>query len=389
MRRKLLAGTAAASAAVASLQSYWSVRRLHQTRTPTASVHEPVPVAAGPQRVALVLNPTKLQAASARALVEQACSDAGWEPPLVLETTVEDPGTGQAERALDAGADVVIAAGGDGTVRAVASALAHRSAALGLLPLGTGNLLVRNLGLPYHDVAGCLRIALHGHERRIDAARITLRNDRTQVTSEHPFLVMGGVGFDASVVADAKQDLKERFGWLAYSEAGVRHLPGRRRRISISLDGQPPQSRKVRSLLVANCGKLPAGVDFVPDAMIDDGYLDVVVLSPRSLLGWTWMAAKILLRHRGGIPVLNYYRAREVTVRSVEPIATQLDGDPSGAITSLTARVDPDALMVRVPASAPGPSGSTSRSPLPRGGWEWLRRNRPGRRRSTRPGLTP
>lgn len=361
MGRKLLAGTAAASAAAASLQSYWSVRRLRQTRTPTASVQDAVPVTPGPQRVALVVNPTKSQATQARALLEQACSEAGWEPPLILETTVEDPGTGQAERALAAGADLVIAAGGDGTVRAVAKALAHAPASLGLLPLGTGNLLVRNLGLPYHDVAGCLRTALHGHERRIDAAGITLRNERTGASSEHPFLVMGGVGFDASVMADAKQDLKEKFGWLAYSEAGVRHLPGRRRRISISLDGQPPQSRKVRSLLVANCGKLPAGVDFVPDAVIDDGHLDVVVLSPRSLLGWSWMAAKILLRHRGGIPVITYYRAREVTVWSAEPIATQLDGDPSGSITSLTARVDPDALMVRVPPSgAPGPSGSTS-----------------------------
>ncbi|MFC3300907.1 diacylglycerol/lipid kinase family protein [Arthrobacter agilis] len=365
MRRKLLAGTAAASAAAASLQTYWSVRRLQQTRPPTASVHESLPVAEGMQRVALVLNPSKLQAGVTRELVERSCSDAGWEPPLILETTVEDPGTGQALRALEAGADVVVAAGGDGTVRAVAQALAHRPAALGLLPLGTGNLLVRNLGLPYHDIAGCLRIALHGHERRIDMARITLRNDQLGTSSEHPFLVMGGVGFDASVVADAKQDLKEKFGWLAYSEAGVRHLPGRRRRISISLDGQPPQSRKVRSLLVANCGKLPAGVGFVPNAVIDDGFLDVVVLSPRSLLGWTWMAAKILLRHRGGTPVISYYRAREVTVWSGDPIATQLDGDAAGATTSMTARVDPDALMVRVPAPAPGPSGSTSVLPLP------------------------
>ncbi|WP_104168180.1 diacylglycerol kinase family protein [Arthrobacter sp. SX1312] len=365
MRRKLLAGTAAASAAVASIQSYWSVRRLQQTRTPTASVHEPVPVGSGPQRVALVLNPTKLQAHAARALVEQACSDAGWTPPLILETTIADPGTGQAEQALAAGADLVIAAGGDGTVRAVARALAHQPAALGLLPLGTGNLLVRNLGLPYNDVAGCLRLALHGFERRIDMGRITLRNEHTMTVSEYPFLVMGGIGFDASVMAATKDDLKEKYGWLAYSEAGMRHLPGRRRRISISLDGQPPQTRKVRSLLVANCGKLPAGVDFVPDARIDDGYLDVVVLSPRSLLGWTFMAAKILLRHRGGIPVISYYRAREVTVWSGEPIATQLDGDASGTVTSMTARADPGALMVRVPPPVPGPPGSAPALSLP------------------------
>ncbi|WP_434995548.1 diacylglycerol/lipid kinase family protein [Arthrobacter sp. Ld5] len=368
MRRKLLAGTAAASAAVASLQSFWSVRRLHQTRTPTASVHEPVPAAGGPQRVALVLNPTKLQAAATRALVEQACSDAGWIPPLILETTLEDPGTGQAGQALAAGADLVLAAGGDGTVRAVAEALARRPAALGLVPLGTGNLLVRNLGLPYNDVAGCLNIALHGFERRIDMARITLRNEQTTTASDHPFLVMGGIGFDASVMASTKDDLKEKYGWLAYSEASVRHLPGRRRRISISLDGRPPQTRKVRSLLVANCGKLPAGVDFVPAARIDDGYLDVVVLSPRSLIGWTFMAAKIILRHRGPTPVISYYRAREVSVWSGEPIATQLDGDASGTVTSMTARADPGALVVRVPPPVPGPPAGVS--PVP----SWRRR---------------
>jgi len=371
MRRKLLAGTAAASAAVASVQSFWSVRRLQQTRTPTASVHEPTPVGDGPQRVALVLNPTKLHAAATRALVEQACSDAGWTPPLILETTIGDPGTGQAERALAAGADLVIGAGGDGTVRAVAEALAHQPAALGLLPLGTGNLLVRNLGLPYNDVAGCLRLALHGYERRIDMARITLRNEHTTTVSEYPFLVMGGLGFDASVMAATKDDLKEKYGWLAYSGASVRHLPGRRRRISISLDGQPPQTRKVRSLLVANCGKLPAGVDFVPAARIDDGYLDIVVLSPRSLLGWAFMLAKIVLRHRGVIPVISYYRAREVTVWSGEPIATQLDGDASGTITSMTARADPGALVVRVPPPVPGPPVSPS---LPTPAW---RRRRP------------
>ncbi len=359
MGRKLLAGTAAASAAAASIQSYWSVRRLRQTRAATASVNQPMPVTAEPTRVALVINPSKLHAGTTRGLVIEACAAAGWEPPLILETTIEDPGTGQAEHALAEGADVVLAAGGDGTVRAVAQALVHAPAALGLLPLGTGNLLVRNLGLPYNDIAGCLHVALHGSERRIDLGLITLRNDRTESGSEHLFLVMGGAGFDASVVTDAKQELKEKFGWLAYSEAGVRHLPGRRRRISISLDGGAPQTRKVRSLLVANCGKLPAGVDFVPDAVIDDGYLDVVVLSPRSLLGWTWMAAKILLRHRGGIPVISYYRVREITVWSAEPIATQLDGDPSGAMTSLTARVDPDALMVRVPSPTPGRSGSS------------------------------
>ena len=359
MRPKLIALTAAAAAA--SARSWWQVRRLKQQGAPAATVHSLIPVPPGPQKVALILNPVKLNAVETRALVEQACSDAGWEPPLILETTVEDPGTGQAELALEAGADVVLAAGGDGTVRAVAQALAHGSAALGLLPLGTGNLLVRNLGLPYNDIAGCLEAALHGNQRRIDMATVQLRNESTGTASTAPFLVMGGVGLDATVVAATKDDLKEKFGWLAYSEAGVRHLPGRRQRVSISLDGGSPQSRKVRTVLFANCGRLPAGIDFIPDSIIDDGYLDIVVMSPRSLAGWLWVAGKIVFRHRGEIPVIKYYRAREVTVWTAEPTHTQLDGDLSGAVTSLTARIDPAALLIRVPAGEPGSTVETAR----------------------------
>ena len=359
MRPKLIVLTAAAAAA--SVRSWWQVRRLKVQGAPAATVHPLVARTAGPQRVALILNPVKLNAAETRALVEQACSDAGWDPPLILETTIEDPGTGQAHLALEAGADVVLAAGGDGTVRAVAQAMAHGPAALGLLPLGTGNLLVRNLGLPYNDIAGCLQVALHGSQRRIDMATVLLRNETTGTASEAPFLVMGGVGLDAAVVAATKDDLKEKFGWLAYSEAGVRHLPGRRQRVSISLDGGAPQSRKVRTVLFANCGKLPAGIDFIPDSIIDDGYLDIVVMSPRSLAGWLWMAAKIVFRHRGEIPVIKYYRAREVTVWTAEPTHTQLDGDLSGAVTSLTARIDPGALLIRVPDGQPAAASTVAR----------------------------
>lgn len=343
-------------AAAALITSWWGVRRLQQTRARAdASVRStpPTPVR---QKVALVLNPVKLNAAAARHQVELACSEAGWDPPLVLDTTVEDPGYGQALLALQAGADVVLAAGGDGTVRAVAHAVAHHGAALGLIPLGTGNLLARNLGMSVGDIHRSVRQALHGSQRRIDMGRIELRNDLTGTGTQHVFLVMGGIGLDAKVVAATRQGLKKRLGWLAYSEAGMRVLPGRGQRVSISLNDQPAQNRKVRSVLFANCGKLPGGIEFIPDSTIDDGFLDVVVISPRSLLGWAWVAAKILFRHRGPTPVIKYYQAKKVTISVSEPTETQLDGDLSGAVTSLTVEVDPGALTVRVPREAAGPS---------------------------------
>ena len=110
------------------------------------------------------------------------------------------------------------------------------------------------------------------------------------------------MGLDAEVVGDTNEDLKKAVGWLAYTEAGVRHLPGRRKRVTIAMDDEPEQSRKIRSVLFANCGLIPGGIDFIPHAMIDDGMLDIVVMSPRSAFGWLAMYAKILFKHNQTCP---------------------------------------------------------------------------------------
>lgn len=307
-------------------------------------------LAPGDQRVAVVLNPIKAQAPAARVLLAEACELAGWDPPLVMETTPESPGYEQALRAVNLGADVVVAAGGDGTVREVARALAGTPAALGLLPLGTGNLLARNLGVPVTDLPAAVRAALHGPERRIDMGTMTLENAVTGEGSSSAFLVMGGIGLDAEVIAATRDDLKKRVGWLAYGEAGVRLLPGRRTKMSISVDGEPARVRKVRSVLFANLGRLPAGIDFIPEARVDDGLLDVVVMSPRSLAGWLWVTGKVVTRYPRDLPVIDHRRARTVEIRVGQPTRTQLDGDVTGAATTVRVEVNPLALLIRAPS---------------------------------------
>lgn len=307
----------------------------------------------GPQQVAVLLNPVKARAAEALDLIVAGCAAAGWETPLVLETSREDPGSSQTRAAVAHGADVVLACGGDGTVRRVAEALAGSGVAMGLIPLGTGNLLARNLAMDVTDLGANVQTALFGDQRHIDTAGIQLHNAVTGRRAAYTFLVMAGIGFDAKMISDTRDELKKNVGWLAYGEAGVRHLPGRRTKVGISLDGGPVQQRKVRSVLFGNCGMLPGGIDFIPDAIIDDGVLDIVVLSPRSAIGWLAMLGKVLFRHRRGLPVLDYYRARSVQLSCQDPLDTQIDGDPSGAATSVTVRVAPQALLVRVRPTLP------------------------------------
>ncbi|WP_258934428.1 acylglycerol kinase family protein [Nesterenkonia pannonica] len=112
--------------------------------------------------VGAVLNVTKEQAPEAVRLIEFTCYEAGMETPLVMASTAEDPGHVMTRRALDAGCDVVLAVGGDGTVRAVAAELAGTSTPMGVVPMGTGNLFARNIGLPHDDLLICVHEAIHG-----------------------------------------------------------------------------------------------------------------------------------------------------------------------------------------------------------------------------------
>src|ERR1700748_663256 len=109
--------------------------------------------------------------AGCRNIVRLAMDDHGWDEPLWLETTPEDPGRGQAKSAVSAGADLVLACGGDGTVTACAEGSAGTGVPLAIIPMGTGNLLARNIGLPVGPDEA-LAVALGGVQRPVDAGRV-------------------------------------------------------------------------------------------------------------------------------------------------------------------------------------------------------------------------
>lgn len=300
------------------------------------------------RRVAVVVNPTKFpDTAAVREVVEDACAEHGWARPMWLETTAEDTGTGQARQALDAGVDLVCALGGDGTVRTVAEVLVGTGTPLGLLPGGTGNLLARNLGLPFADLEGSLVVALDGVDRAIDVGVVRFDvSGEDQDAPDRVFLVMAGLGFDAAMMAGAPERLKARVGWLAYAVSGLRNLSGPRVRARLEVDDEPSYGRRLHTVVVGNCGQLTGGLELMPEAEVDDGWLDAVVLSPRGVVGWASVGMRLLTKR--GHPRVDRLRCKAVRVTLESAEEAELDGDTIGPVRAMRVRVEPGALLVRV-----------------------------------------
>jgi diacylglycerol kinase family enzyme len=245
--------------------------------------------------VAVVFNPVTGggEGAERRRDTEQALAGAGLDV-LWLETTREDPGQGVTRRAVAEGVDLVIAQGGDGTVMACVTGLAGSDVPLAVLPGGTGNDLVRGLGLPPDPVA---------------AAR-------------------------------------------ALADCRPRRRPARFR---LRLDDRDPIGRVGQGVLVGNLGRLQGGLPIMPDARPDDGLLDVAVLRTRTLPDWLRLAARVLLRRRRKDPELEVFRARRIEVRCDRPQPVERDGDPAGESDHLVVEVVPAALTLCVPRQGRNP----------------------------------
>ncbi|GAA1635971.1 diacylglycerol/lipid kinase family protein [Microbacterium flavum] len=317
------------------------------------------------RRAALVYNPTKVDAENLRARVAAHAAAAGWADPLFFETTVDDLGDGVTRDALDAGAAAVLVAGGDGTVRAVSQAMAGSGVPLTIVPSGTGNLLARNLDLPLADPDAMVAATFSGDVHAIDVgwARLVRAGGHHE---EHAFVVMGGMGLDAAMIANTSGDLKKRVGWVAYVDGAAKSLvKAKPFPIMYQVLGHRMHRAQIQSVLFANCGSLPAGLELIPEASVADGDLDVVIFQPKTALGWlaVWRrvawdnsvlrkfrAGRSILRLRTKDNTVRYAKGRgvELAASAAQPI--QLDGDEFGEATAVSARVDAGALRLAVPA---------------------------------------
>ncbi|QYG11952.1 diacylglycerol kinase family protein [Microbacterium sp. PAMC22086] len=321
-----------------------------------------------PRQAALVYNPIKVDGKHLRARVRDLSREAGWEHPAFYPTTVEDAGQHATAQALERGVDVVLVAGGDGTVRAVSEAIANSGVPLAILPSGTGNLLARNLGLPLGDPTEMIRAALGDFRHPIDIgwARLT-RQDGEE--ARHAFVVLAGMGLDAEMIANTRSDLKRSVGWIAYVDGAARSLPRAKPfRAVYQVDEGRLHSHRAYSLLFANCGTLPAGISLIPDASITDAALDVAVIQPTGIFGWFGVWRKIwwdnsvlhrfragrrVLEHRGKNASVHYFHGSAAEAASTDPVPIELDGDEFGEAVRITCWADPGALLLALPSGHP------------------------------------
>ena len=296
------------------------------------------------KKLAVILNPSKIdEAPQFRTLVEALATDSGFASVVWWETSVEDTGHGMAHEAAVSGCDLVLAIGGDGTIRAVCEELAGTGIPVGIVPAGTGNLLARNLDIPLY-LRSAVDIGLNGQDRAIDMVEVT--GDKME---DATFLVMAGMGFDAAIMEGVNEDIKAKVGWLAYVWSALKSLMFPAIRVEVSVDGGEFTRHRARTLVIGNVGSLQGGMPLIPDAAIDDGQLDVVLLYPRRFLSWLPLAARVLTKNKRTDELITRMTGREVVVRAGTDAPRQLDGDLIAPGKELHARCVHGRLLVRVP----------------------------------------
>ncbi len=311
------------------------------------------------RRLAIVWNPSKTDRDALAEGLRAALSDTAAPEVSWWETTEDDPGRDATAQAIAWNPDLVVVAGGDGTVRAVAEHLAgiDSSVELAIVPLGTGNLLARNLDIPLNDLPAAFTRALTGQPRSVDMGWVDV--ELADGHERHGFVVMVGFGIDAHMIAETNDDLKDKAGWLAYVESLGRALSASDIvPFHITADDQPARDEEGHTLLIANCGTLQGGFTLLPDADPSDGELDYLLLSAEGIGQWAG-TLKTMLWDNGlkrlignsdettSTDTVTHARARKLEVTLPEPRPFEIDGEQIGETHAFTVTVQPAALHIR------------------------------------------
>ena len=242
------------------------------------------------------------------------------------------------DKAVKAGADLILIWGGDGSVQRCLDTLIGSQVRLAVLPAGTGNLFATNLGIP-KDVTDAVDVALKGNERSIDLGR----------ANGEAFGVMAGVGLDAKMIKDADGGLKDALGRLAYVWTGARNISSSRFTARVDIDGKSWFKGQAGCVLVGNMGELTGGISAFPKALPDDGLLDVEVITADSLLDWTRALAKTATGRAADSPFVEQIQARKIDIHTNRKMRYEIDGGERKKVDRLKISLKTGAVVVMVP----------------------------------------
>jgi diacylglycerol kinase (ATP) len=287
-------------------------------------------------KVAVVAHAEKRLGGGLREL-RRALEAEGVEDPLWYEVPKAKCAPDRVRRALEEGAELVFAWGGDGTVRRCLGELAGTETCLAVIPAGTANLFATNLGIP-REIEQAVAIGLRGPRTRFDVGTF----------EEERFGVMAGVGFDAAMIRGS-EDLKERIGRMAYVWSGSRSLRQDAFAAEIQVDGLDWFEGRATCILLGNVGDLFGGVTVFPDARPDDGQLELGVVTAEGVVQWLRTLARTAAGDPTRSPFVRATKARSVNVSLDRKVRYELDGGDRTKVKAFEVKVEPGALQMCVP----------------------------------------
>jgi diacylglycerol kinase (ATP) len=264
----------------------------------------------------------------------------GWRVDLWY-THARGEGEKLARKAVEQKANLVIAAGGDGTINEIIQGLAGSETALGILPNGTVNVWARELGIPLDEVGAC-GILLNGQTRRIDLGYVNGRY----------FLLMVGIGFDGEVTQAVERKPLKRLGVLGYALAALWLGPGYRSfSVVVQIDEYMVKTRALQ-IIIGNTQLYAGGIKFTWQAKCDDGLLDLCMVRKRDFWGRIVVLWDFFLRREQRRLWVRYDTFKRIKIDTPEPVAFQIDGEAAGHTPAIFSVV-PGALKVVVPQKTP------------------------------------
>ncbi len=273
---------------------------------------------------------------------ERFCDQFGWQP-VVHETREDDDLAGVVHNGLHSGCDVILAGGGDGTVAEVASALVGSDVPLGIIPLGTGNQLARQLGLPLNFAQAIELVGQQPGTMCLDAMKI----------QERYFLLNASAGFSSVMIQETTRTEKRKLGFFAYIWNGIRLVFGiQPYKFWLDIDGES-YSARASEIFLSNSFLL-RNQDFLVDVEMqaDDGIVELFIIKAGTLWDYVMLFFSLFKRKTWKFHRLDTIQVSQwVEINSKKPVAFRADGEMLGT-TPVRIEIIPQAIWVLVHRSA-------------------------------------